>query len=401
MAIPRQSQELSPKEFWQLVLGLFSNNKKHYNLIFEKKFAQYIGCKYAFSFYSLRQGLYWSLKALNCQKNDEVILPAYEYFAIPATIIQAGLKPVFVDINPLDYTINLAKIERNITSKTRAILVTHLNGLPAEMKKIIIIAKKYKLRLIEDCAHACGASYQDKKVGSYNIGCFSFGFGKPISVGGGGIITTSDVLLAKKLKKIQDSFQEPNFLQNFNLFLKIIAVKLMTIPKVFFFTGYPLLLLKKGRLYEEKISFSKNIPSSFRLKFSKMQAALACEQLNNLEKRGQSRIKNAEIYNQYLKKLKSLYLLPTVKNRKNVYLHYPIKTNSGQLKKFIKKLLMKRVNLQSDYCLNCSSLKIFKKFQKNCPVAENLTGKIIYLPNQPSLKEKEILFIIEKLKKLI
>lgn len=396
-AIPRQSQELSIKELSRLLTSFLS--KKNYTLIFEKKFAQYIGCKYAISSHSLRQGLYWSLKALSFQDNDEIILPAYEYFAIPATIIQAGLKPVFVDINSNNYGINPLKIEKAITSRTKAILVTHLNGLPAEMDKISFLAKKYKLRIIEDCAHACGASYQGKKVGSFDIGCFSFGFGKPISIGGGGIITTNEALLAKKLKKYQSSFQELNFLQNLILFLKIITVRLITIPKIFFLTGYPLLLLKRGQLYEEKACFSKDTPSSFKLKLSNMQAALAYEQLNNLEKRNQARIENAEVYNQHLKKIKKFQLLPTAKNRKNIYLHYPVRLNSKQLRPFIKKMLHQRINLQLDYCFDCSSLKIFKKFQKNCPVAKNLTGKIFFLPNQPSLKSKEIILIIKKLKK--
>lgn len=396
-AIPRQSQELAGREFLTLLSSFFS--RKNYVSVFEKKTASFIGVREAIAFHSLRQGLFWVLKSLDFKNNDEIILPAYEFFAIPATIIQAKLKPVFVDVSKESYTLDSTKIEKAITKKTKAIVVAHLNGYPAEMDKILELAKRHKLRVIEDCAHAFGAEYKGKKVGSFDIGCFSFGFGKPISTAGGGMVTTNDGALVKKLRTYQQGFEEIGFLKKITLLFKILLIRICTLPQIFFLTIYPLLLIYKGSIFEEKIIFSKKIPKSFRLKFPNLQAALGIEQLKNVHGRDQNRIKNASFYNHHLAKLKHIQILPPSKYGKTVYLHYPIKIRSEQIDNFIRFMLLKRINVQKDYCCNCSFFKIFSDYPTHCPVAKNLAGKIVFLPNHPSLGEKEILYISRVVKK--
>lgn len=393
-AISRQSLELSFGELWTLIKGLFSREQKVLN--FEEEFARYIGVKHAVSFSSLRTGFFWTLKSVGFNKGDEIIIPAYGFYAVPAIVVLAKLKPVFVDVNPKNYTIDSEKIEKAITQRTKAIVVAHLNGYPADMNKIKRVAKKHQLRVIEDCAHACGSEFDGKKLGSFDIGCFSFGPGKNLSTMGGGMITVDDSALAERLKQLRVSPIKEGFILKLKILLKAIAMRLLTLPSVFLFTTYPLFLIAQLvnlnfllRRLEEKIEIPQKPPSP--LPLSPLQARLGVEQLKRLEKRNQIRIRNASFYNQRLDKLRQVQILPAVKKGKNIYLHYPLKMDN--VSQFIRKMALKKIDIQKDYCSVCSELEIFKEFKTDCPVAKSLKGKIVYLPNHPSIGKSEITYI--------
>lgn len=399
---PRQSLELSLEEVFVLAADLFQPNKKKIKK-FEKKFAHFIGTKHAVSFTSLRSGFYQTLKSLGFSQNDEIILPAYGFYIIPAIIIMAGLKPVFVDINPRNYTIDPEKIEKVISSKTRAIVATHLNGYPANMEKIMQIAQRHKLRVIEDCAHACGSEFKGNKLGSFDIGCFSFGTGKNLTTLGGGMITTNDSGLAKELNKSRIFPEKERLYLRLKILTRAITMRLLTFPLMFLITGYPLLLLSQFtnlnfllNKLEEKIKIPQKPPVPIAL-FS-TQAKLGIKQLKHLKKQNQARTNNASLYNRYLVKLKHA-ILPQPKSGKNIYAHYPIKIEN--VNKFIKKLALRRIDIQKDYCSACNELKIFKSFKTYCPVAKGLEGKLVYLPNHPSLNENAIKYISENIKKIL
>ena len=134
--------------------------------IFEDRFSEYLGVKHAICVPSGRWGLYYILESLNLEKGDEVITPAFTYFAVPAAVIKLGLKPIFIDINSENFNIQFQKIEENITEKTKVIIATHLCGFVYELDKIIDIARRYNIKVIEDCAQALGAKYKNKKAGS-------------------------------------------------------------------------------------------------------------------------------------------------------------------------------------------------------------------------------------------
>lgn len=136
---------------------------------FEQNFAQYLGVNHVIGVASGTAALFLSLKALNIGENDEVITNAMSFNATPESIMYTGAKPIFVDIQEDDGGINCDLIENSITKKTRAILVVHLYGVPANMDKLQALCKKYDIFLIEDCAQAHGAAYKGKKVGTYGI----------------------------------------------------------------------------------------------------------------------------------------------------------------------------------------------------------------------------------------
>lgn len=160
---------------------------------FEKKFADYIGSKYAICTNNGTSSLHSALFAIGICPGDEVIVPSYTFWASAVPIIAADGIPVFCDVDKETFCIDPKEIEKKITPRTKAIMVVHVWGNPADMQSIINIAKKHQLRVIEDCSHAHGSLWNGKKVGIVgDIGCFSLQASKLLSAGEGGVLVTND-----------------------------------------------------------------------------------------------------------------------------------------------------------------------------------------------------------------
>jgi dTDP-4-amino-4,6-dideoxygalactose transaminase len=165
----------------------------------EAKIAEYEGVPFSASVASGTDALHLSVKSLGISEGDEVITTPFTFFATVESIIYEGAKPVFVDIDPETYNIDVAKIEEKITSRTKAIMPVHIFGHPAEMNTVMDIAERHKLVVIEDCAQAFGAEYHGRRVGSFgDAGCFSFYPSKNLGAYGDGgmIVLKSDEITA-------------------------------------------------------------------------------------------------------------------------------------------------------------------------------------------------------------
>lgn len=159
---------------------------------FEKEFAQWNGSRYGIATNSGTSALTLALKAGGIEAGDEVIVPAATFVASGTAVILANAIPIFVDILPETYQISPEAAEAAITDKTKAIMPVHYGGYPADMDRIMEIAKKHHLLIVEDAAEAHGTEWRGKKVGSIgDLGCFSFQLGKPLTCGEGGIILTN------------------------------------------------------------------------------------------------------------------------------------------------------------------------------------------------------------------
>ncbi len=173
---------------------------KH-NKAFEQKMADFIGTKYSVALNSGTDALHLALRALDIGKGDEVITVAFTFVATTEAIGIVGATPVFVDINPDTFNMDADLIEEKITPKTKAILPVHLYGQPCDMEKIMAIAKKHNLHVIEDCCQAIGAEFKGKKVGSFgDIGCYSFYPTKNLgTMGDGGLAVTNSETLKNRM----------------------------------------------------------------------------------------------------------------------------------------------------------------------------------------------------------
>ena len=171
---------------------------------FENSFAEIIGVRNVVGCNSGTDALILALRALDIGSGDEVITPSFSFFATAEAISIVGAKPVFVDIESNGYLIDIDLIEKAITSKTKAILPVHLFGCPIDMDRIMELAHKYGLKVIEDCAQAAGAKWKNQSVGSWgDVGCFSFFPTKNLGAAGdAGAVSTNDDFLANRIRQL-------------------------------------------------------------------------------------------------------------------------------------------------------------------------------------------------------
>ncbi len=321
----------------------------------ENEFKEYFGVKHAISFSSGRAGFYAILKSLReisgfsgpaeGRQNSEVVLQAYTTIALPLAIQKAGLKPVYIDIEENTYNIAPDKIEEKIMSDTKALIVQHTFGIPAEMDKISEIAKRRNLILIEDCAHSLGAEFDGRKVGTFGKAAFfSFGRDKIISSTSGGMVITNDNALAAKIKEYQDNLRFPprkwilqQLLHPLILWNALRTYYLFNTGKFKIFFDQKIGLISRAYSASERKGELK-IGSGYRL--PNAMAILALNQFKKLERFNDHRRKLAEIYAKsfhydnmnYHSRIK----LPTaLKNTKPVFLYYTVQVEGrDELLKF-------------------------------------------------------------------
>lgn len=178
---------------------------------FETSFASYCGVDHGVSMSNGTDALFIALKALGVGPGDEVIVPSLTFVAVPAVVLHLGAEPVIVDVHRDYWCLDPKSVERAITSRTKAIVVVHVYGHPADMEPIEKLAQPRGIRLVEDCAEAHGARYNDKLVGSIgNVGCFSFYGNKVITTGEGGMAITNDEQLANRMRFLKDHAMDPH-----------------------------------------------------------------------------------------------------------------------------------------------------------------------------------------------
>lgn len=318
----------------------------------EKNFSKYIGTRYAVSVTSGSTALHLSVAALELPEGSEIIVSSTTNIASALAITHNKCTPVPVDSNQDTWNIDSNLIEKNITKKTRAIIVVHFLGNPSNMLKINKIAKKYNLHVIEDAAEAHGAEINGKKVGSFGIsGCFSFYANKAITSGEGGIITTSNKSYYEKLKLYRNlGFTIPRFVhyvQGFN----------------FRMMGY--------------------------------QAAIVNNQLKRIGSIIKVKTKIYNLYEKHLKGISGITFQTTKKNRKNVYwmvgllINKKYKLSKNQLQKKLKENKIEtRDFFKSIANQPCFSKVIGKKITTT--ISDNLWSRGMYLPSSYDISQKQI-----------
>jgi len=188
---------------------------------FEKEFAAFCGTSHAVAVNSGTSALHLALLAAGIGPGDEVITVSFTFVATTAAILYTGATPVFVDVDPLSYTMDASRIEERITERTKAVLPVHIHGQPADMDAIVAIARRHGLIVIEDAAQAHGAEYKGRKAGGIgDMGCFSFYPGKNLGAyGEGGIVVTNSPAYDRTIRMLRDWGQAEKYhhvLRGFN-----------------------------------------------------------------------------------------------------------------------------------------------------------------------------------------
>lgn len=184
---------------------------------FESNFKEFTSAKHAIGVSNATSALHLSLKSLGIGKGDEVIVPDMTFVATTSAVMLTGATPIIADVNQDDLNISLDSIEKNITKKTKAILPVHFAGMPCNMKGIMKLVTSFDLSVIEDCAHAIGAFYKNRHVGTFgDVGCFSFYPTKNITTLEGGMVITNSNKVSEYIKTARNHGITKSLLQRFS-----------------------------------------------------------------------------------------------------------------------------------------------------------------------------------------
>ncbi|MBM3245399.1 MAG: aminotransferase class I/II-fold pyridoxal phosphate-dependent enzyme, partial [Candidatus Omnitrophica bacterium] len=237
--IPTFKSTLRFQEINRASLRLLAQKKSgRYKEDFKSLLMEYLGTGNIVFVPSARWGLYFILKNLDIPIGAEVIVSAFNYYAVPAAIIRAGMKPVFVDISENGIGIDISKIEQAVTDQTKVLIVTHLCGFVADMEKISAIARKHGLIIIEDCAQAFGAAVGTRKAGSFgDHAFFTFGLTKNFTAFGSGAVVTKNrnllEMMEHDLSKLQQTSYRRTLLQLFWAYAILFATSRILFPLIY------------------------------------------------------------------------------------------------------------------------------------------------------------------------
>jgi len=226
--------------------------------IFEKEFAKFIGVKYAIGVASGSDALLLALDSLDVRKGDEVIIPANTFISSVLPVIRLGAKPVLVDIDPQTEQMDIKELEKKIGKRTKVIMPVHLFGIPNDMEKIMSLARKYKVKVVEDACQAHGSIFNGKKCGSFgSVNAFSFYPGKNLGAAGdGGMITTNDKKIYERILCLRDIGQTEKYkhdLVGYNSRLDTIQAALLSI-KLKKLNSWNALRKKHAKTYKKLLS---------------------------------------------------------------------------------------------------------------------------------------------------
>src|SRR5262245_6729451 len=253
---------------------------------FERAFERRAGRGTAVAAAYGRVAFYYLLKALDLPPGSEIIFPSLTFWVVPELAKAAGLTVVFADVDPRTFNIDAASVERMITDKTRAIVPTHLYGLPCDMDAILAIAARHNLIVLEDCAHALGATFTGKPVGTFGTGAlFSFQTLKPLNCYGGGAALVHDRALAARVRAIVDALPWPNEKRVTSRLLMGRLQRIFIKPWVFSISLFPILWVSAlidaspDVFLWEKIRPLHPLPEQYAERFPNVQAAIGLEAL--------------------------------------------------------------------------------------------------------------------------
>lgn len=333
---------------------------------FEKKFSDYIGAKYTIGVNSCTMALFLSLKAFNIGQGDEVITTPMTFIATPNSIIEAGAKPVFVDVEPDTGNINAHLIERAITERTKAIMPVHLYGTLVDMITIRNIANNYKLKVIEDAAHAIEAENAFYKVGDYgHLTCFSFYPTKAITGIEAGAITTNYKGLVDELYMMRNHGMNKD----------------------------------ASKRYTDKYEHWEMEMFGYKANMTNVSASLLLNQIDRIDENWQRRNRIAQYYESQFGDM----CMKVPPDCKPARLMFTILVDADKRDDILHKLQDKCIGVAVNY----RAIHLLKYYREtfgykrgDFPVAESIGGRTISLPLYPKLTDDEVEYVVKCVKEI-
>lgn len=329
----------------------------------EQSVAQATGAKFAVGCASGSDAILLSLMALDIQAGDRVICPSFTFFATASAIRRLGAEPVFVDIDPETYNMDVEQVKLAITPKTKAIIPVHLFGQCADMDPIMELAKRFNIRIIEDCAQSIGATYNRRGSGSIgDVGCFSFYPTKNLGgMGDGGIMTTNDSDIADRLRLFANHGMKP-------------------------------------RYYHQVIGINSRLDA--------MQAAVLNVKMRHLSQYGSDRRQNAENYHQLMTRygIGQMVSAPSVENEGHVWNQYTIRIPGGRRDEVRQQLADRNIGSEIYYPIPLHQQECFLDLgyeTGSLPQTEAAAGEVLSLPIFPELTFAEQQYVVKSLTEVV
>ena len=337
---------------------------------FENKFAKFTGARYAIGVSNATAALQLSLKAIGIGKGDEVIVPDLTFVASINAILFTGATPVIVDVDKEDYNISVDSIKKSLTKKTKAVMPVHFAGKSCKMREIQIIARKNKLKIIEDCAHAIGGKLNKKHVGTFgDTGCFSFYPTKNLTTFEGGMVITNSKKISESIKTLRNHGITKSYQDRFT----------------------------KGKPWEYDVS----IPG-YNYRLDEIRAALGISQLKRITQNNLKRKKAALYYNSKLKNIKSIITPKILKDEDHACHLYVLRfKKQGKFSRddLFTKLLKNGIRSSVHY----KPLHTFTAYKRNAKIFDKLINskqiyrEIISLPLYPQITRKQQDLVLKNL----
>ena len=343
-----------------------------------------------------RMAFFYILKALQFPAGSEVIFPALTFWVMPEMARQAGLKPVFADVDPATFNITAATIERAVTLRTVAVVPTHLWGLPCDMDEIMSVASRHGLAVIEDCAHALGATYDGWPVGTFgHAAIFSFQTFKPLNAYGGGMAVVHDPDVASRVAALASAEPLPPMERVKHRLWHGRVMRLATRPDVFKWTLFPLMYActrlhwSIDMYFWEKIRPLSPMPEDYHERFTNVQAAIALEGLARLDVWTAQRQRHAAQMNEMLGDVPGIRIPVVPAGRTHVYYQYCAYVPSRDA--VVATCLRRGIDLETLHVDVCSDLELFGRpsARANTPGARQSTGTV-QIPIYESLSEHQL-----------
>jgi perosamine synthetase len=337
---------------------------------FENQFQNYLTVKHAIGVGSATHALHLAARSLDIQLGDEVIVPTFTFAATANAVLYCGAKPVLADVDLETFNISIKSIKKLISKKTKAIIPVHYGGQSADMDEICDIAKKHNLKIIEDCAHALGSTFQNKKCGTLgDVGCFSFYPTKIITTGEGGMVCTNSNNISKKIVTLRS--------QGMDIF---------------------------PHEREKKAVWKYDIVDlGYNYRLDEIRSALGLSQLDRIDLINKLRIKIAHKYNELLQKIKGITIPQTKTNRNHIYHLYPIKIEKNYpLTR--NELFYKLYKLGIGTSVQYTPLHLMSYYKNHLKMKKDvfhnaniLTNQVLCLPIYPTMSSKQIEFVAKNI----
>lgn len=359
----------------------------------------------AFAFWKGRVALHAILESLDIGPGDEVIVPGFTCVVVPNAVLYRGARPVYVDIEDTSFTMDVSDIAKNITSRTKAIIVQHTYGIPAEMDAIMSIAMRVGIPVIEDCAHALGSTYKGRIVGSIGAAAFfSSQWSKPYTTGMGGMAVSAEPNLCLKLESIQARYAEPGLKEVSLLRLQMSIYHKFFVPRLFWMATRTLNALSKTGLFiasssQEELMGVK--PAGYEKRMSQFQGSRGVIELSKLRENMVSREQLTGLYNRLLcnSGLKQVTIPP---GTRPVLLRYPllVKNKPAVLAEAQRRAVEIGSWFDSPLHPEGSPLEQLGYLPGQCPVAERVVQHMVNLPLHRRVSEHEAIRVVDFIKEM-